>query len=116
VLEGEVGRLRAVNRDEHLERLDASRVAPRKRGLAYRRGGIFSARHPLGQPSRLGLRAARAQEAIDVDEAGTREYALIAYVIEFAREELQQLGLQAVARREVHVPALGRHRTPPPVL
>ena len=42
-LQRQVGRLRAVNIDEHSQRLDASRVAALERGLAYHRRRIVVA-------------------------------------------------------------------------
>src|SRR6185369_15600528 len=81
-----------------------------ERGRGHDRRRIAGLADLLAQPRGLGRAGVLALERVDVREAGPGEDALGRHVPEAAHEELQELHLVRVARRERGVPALGWKR------
>src|SRR5208337_4736566 len=107
--ERQVGGFGTVNFAKHGERVNANRVASRKRRLAYRSGRIARGDLPA-KPRGLFGPALAPQETIDIPESRTRKDALAAGVAEFVRDEPEQLDLFGAVRREIAVPAFGCDR------
>src|SRR5207237_6016579 len=63
------------------------------------------------EPPRLFPGARVAEEGVDVEEAEPRQHALVGDAPADLRAQIcEHLELALVARREIHVPALGGHR------
>src|SRR5262245_8836418 len=98
-----------IDRDKDIERLNANLSFLRQRGLRDRRARVLR-RQARAQPGRLFTVPAVFEKIVDIEQARTRNYALITHVSETLDEIAQQLYFQSAARGKVSVTAFRGQR------